>query len=257
MNIIENNLSFGNMTKRSKTERIILHHAAAETCSAEDIHRWHRNNGWAGIGYHFLVRKDGSVYRGRPENMIGAHASGANYNSIGICFEGNYQHEQSMPAAQLNAGAELVANLKAKYGISKVIAHRDVCSTSCPGQYFPFNAIASGIPATAPSQPAQIDARKAFVRQVQSCIGVIVDGIVGPKTRAALPVLSTVRNRRHRVVRVLQSRLRALGYNLGRWGVDGVYGGDTKNAIKAYQRDHGLSDDGVVGRATWNSLLVG
>jgi len=189
--------------------------------------------------------------------MIGAHASGANYNSIGICFEGNYQHEQSMPAAQLNAGAELVANLKAKYGISKVIAHRDVCSTSCPGQYFPFNAVASGTHATAPSQPAQIDARRSFVRQVQRCIGVIADGIVGPKTRAALPVLSTVRNRRHSVVQVVQARLRALGYNLGRWGVDGVYGGDTKNAIKAYQRDHGLSVDGVVGRATWNSLLVG
>ena len=257
MNIIENNLAFGNMTKRSKTERIILHHAAAETCSVEDIHRWHKNNGWAGIGYHFLVRKDGKVYRGRPENMMGAHASGANYNSIGICFEGNYQHEQSMPAAQQNAGAELVTYLKGKYNINKVIAHRDVCSTSCPGQYFPFNAIASGAPTVTPSQPTQIDARRVFVCQMQSCIGVTVDGIVGPKTRAALPILSTVRNRKHSVVRVLQTRLRALGYNLGRYGVDGVYGKDTKDAIKGYQRDHGLSADGVVGKATWNSLLVG
>ena len=66
MNIIETNLSFGSMTKRTKTNRMILHHADATTCSAEDIHRWHKNNGWAGAGYHFLVRKNGKVYRLRP-----------------------------------------------------------------------------------------------------------------------------------------------------------------------------------------------
>lgn len=150
MKIIETNLKFKNsMTNRSATKRIILHHAEASKCTAEDIHRWHLNNGWAGAGYHFLVRKDGSVYRLRPENKVGAHAQGANSNSIGICFEGAYMTE-NMPQAQINAGKELVAYLKNKYGISKVQAHRDVCSTSCPGTNFPFTEIAGAVAVSAP-----------------------------------------------------------------------------------------------------------
>jgi len=89
MEIIETNLQFKEMETRKSTQRIILHHAAAQNCSAEDIHRWHLNNGWSGAGYHFLVRKDGKVYRLRPEDKVGAHAYGSNNNSLGICFEGN------------------------------------------------------------------------------------------------------------------------------------------------------------------------
>ena len=51
----------GSLTKRAATTRIILHHAAAKTCTAQQIHSWHLANGWVGIGYHFFVRKDGSV----------------------------------------------------------------------------------------------------------------------------------------------------------------------------------------------------
>ena len=152
MNIIETNLSFGSMTKRTKTNRMILHHADATTCSAEDIHRWHKNNGWAGAGYHFLVRKNGKVYRLRPEQYVGAHASGSNSDSIGICFEGNFDKEQ-MCTAQINAGKELVAYLKEKYKISKVQRHKDVCSTSCPGASFPFSKITSTAKTTSPQVP--------------------------------------------------------------------------------------------------------
>lgn len=57
MEIIETNLEFKDMSTRKSTERIILHHADAKNCSAEDIHRWHLGNGWSGAGYHFLVKK--------------------------------------------------------------------------------------------------------------------------------------------------------------------------------------------------------
>lgn len=93
MNIVETNLSFSALSKRSKTNRAILHHAEAKTCSAADIHSWHKNNGWAGIGYHFVVHKDGTIERGRPEDTIGAHASNNNSDSIGICFEGDFMTE--------------------------------------------------------------------------------------------------------------------------------------------------------------------
>lgn len=143
MNIIETNLSFGSMSKRKKTSRIIIHHAAASTCDAATIHKWHKNRGWSGAGYHFLVRKSGKVYRLRPEDKVGAHASGNNSDSLGICFEGNFMKE-TMPAAQKSAGKELVAYLKNKYGISKVQRHKDVGSTDCPGKNFPFAEISSG-----------------------------------------------------------------------------------------------------------------
>ena len=83
MNIIETNLKFRTaLTNRNSTNRIIIHHAEASHCTAQDIHQWHLNNGWSGAGYHFLVRKDGTVYRLRPEGKIGAHASGSNSDSI-------------------------------------------------------------------------------------------------------------------------------------------------------------------------------
>lgn len=152
MNIIDTNLDFGSLSKRKSTTRIILHHAAAESCDAATIHQWHLNKGWSGIGYHFVVRKNGSIERGRPEDTVGAHALNNNSDSIGICFEGNFETE-TMPETQKAAGKELVAYLKQKYGISTVQKHKDVTSTTCPGKNFPFDKIVNG-QATAPAQPA-------------------------------------------------------------------------------------------------------
>ena len=96
----------GQLTRRTATRRIILHHAAAVTCTPQQVHQWHLANGWTGIGYHFFVRKDGTVYRGRPEDTVGAHAGNNNYDSLGVCFEGSFDRE-TMPDAQLRAGQEL------------------------------------------------------------------------------------------------------------------------------------------------------
>lgn len=142
MNIIETNLKFSSLSVRSKTNRIIIHNADAKKCSAQDIHRWHKERGWAGIGYHFLVRKDGTIERGRPENTIGAHASGCNSDSIGVCFEGAFMTER-MGQTQINAGRELISYLKNKYGITKIQRHKDVNPTNCPGDNFPFDAVVS------------------------------------------------------------------------------------------------------------------
>lgn len=143
MNIIETNLQFNSLSKRTSTKRAILHHAEAKTCSPQDIHAWHKERGWAGAGYHFLIRKDGKVYRLRPEWAIGAHAIGNNSDSVGICFEGAFNHEM-MGQAQIQAGRDLVAYLKNKYGFEKVQRHKDVGQTDCPGSNFPFAEIVSG-----------------------------------------------------------------------------------------------------------------
>lgn len=143
MNIIETNLKFNSnySTRSGNPEGFVLHHAAANG-SVYDVHNWHLANGWAGIGYHFYVRKDGSVYRGRPEDWIGAHTVGHN-SKIGICAEGNFEIDL-MGAAQRNAIIELLDYLRSKYGNLEVYGHRDLDSTDCPGKNYPFDEIVSG-----------------------------------------------------------------------------------------------------------------
>lgn len=93
--------------------------------------------------------------------------------------------------------------------------------------------------------------RAALTRVAQSVIGVKVDGIYGPKTRAALPVLRA--GSKGTIVRVAQALLVCHGYPAAY--VDGEYGSDTKTAVKSYQRAHKLAKDGVIGVNTWRSLL--
>ena len=73
------------LTQRRETDTIVLHHAAGSG-SVEAVHQSHLALGWAGIAYHYYVRKDGSVWRGRPEWATGGHTSGHNGHTLGICF---------------------------------------------------------------------------------------------------------------------------------------------------------------------------
>lgn len=144
MNIIEKEYSLnGTLQKRSKTDMILLHHAVYNG-DVEGIDRIHKNKGWTCIGYHFYVRKDGSIYRGRKEDTVGAHAYGSNYTSIGICAEGNFETD-TMSVEQKNSIIELVNYLKNKYGVTKVLRHKDVNATACPGKNYPFDEIVNGV----------------------------------------------------------------------------------------------------------------
>ena len=231
MKIIEKTYKWnGGFDYRSATNKIVLHHAAAKSCTADDIHSWHLANGWTGIGYHFFVRKDGSVYRGRPENTVGSHAYGANSDSIGICFEGNYQEEKTMPDAQKQAGKEIVQYIKDKYNISRVMRHKDApgSTSSCPGQYFPFDEIAAG-------NPEKPNTNKEDRIMVETLM--IGNGDSG------------------NAVKSMQGALIAQGYSCGSYGADGICGDKTVEAIRAYQKAKGLSSDGICGPDTWGKLL--
>lgn len=80
---------------RPETEGIVIHHVAIPSgdISSQAIHKAHLKNGWAGIGYHFVIRKDGTIERGRPLSVVGAHAQGDNLHTIGICMAGNFEKE--------------------------------------------------------------------------------------------------------------------------------------------------------------------
>lgn len=193
MKIIETNLKFtGSLSKRLKTDMIILHHAEASKCSVEDIHKWHLEFGWSGFGYHFLVRKDGSIYRGRPENTVGAHCQGRNSTSIGICAEGSYMIE-TMPEVQKKAIIELVNYLKNKYNVSKVYGHREVGSSNCPGTNYPLEQIKKGEVNVVEEKKEQPILLVKATQELLNKIGITddaggklsEDGLYGEKTKEA------------------------------------------------------------------------
>ena len=128
MEIKETKLKFGDMIPRSKVlEYIVIHHTASTAKeTVEQIHNFHiNNNGWAGIGYHFYIRKDGTIYKGRDEKYAGAHCVDYNSISLGICLEGNFETEQPTDS-QLKSLSELLQHLKNKYGNVQIVGHRDL-----------------------------------------------------------------------------------------------------------------------------------
>lgn len=138
MKIIETDLKWAHsLTQRVLTDTIIIHHAAGNG-SVEAVHNAHLAKGWAGIAYHYYIRKDGSVYRGRPEWAVGGHTTNENYHTIGICFEGNFETE-NMGTAQLQAGKELLQDIKSRYPDITIKRHKDFGITACPGKNFPFD----------------------------------------------------------------------------------------------------------------------
>lgn len=124
---------------RPKTDMIVIHHVGIPDgdTSAAAIHRAHLANGWAGIGYHYVIRKNGVIERGRPLAVVGAHAYGENYHTVGINVTGNFDKEVPTDA-QMKSLTELVTALCRIYhidpGPATIVGHRDVNSTDCPGK---------------------------------------------------------------------------------------------------------------------------
>ena len=136
----ETDLDFVELSTRPFTDLIVIHHTGNpydDDLSAEEIHESHQALGWAGIGYHYVIRKDGTIERGRPEWAIGSHAYGENSRSIGIHLCGNFEEAEPTPE-QIESCAYLVGYLCDKYGLicdsDHVKGHRDLMPTACPGE---------------------------------------------------------------------------------------------------------------------------
>lgn len=139
MKVLETNIRFNGLKNRGSTRRAIIHHSASGDVTASTIHSWHLGQKWAGIGYHFVVRANGAVERGRPEYAVGSHSGPAgNSDSIGIVLTGNFETGKPT-AAQLDSLVWLLKNyLFPRYGTMPVIGHKDVMATACPGKNFPW-----------------------------------------------------------------------------------------------------------------------
>jgi len=120
-------------------KRIFLHCSATyegKEYSVETIRKWHLRRGWSDIGYHFVIHLDGEIEIGRPIGVQGAHVSGENKDSIGICYIGGVdaskEAKDTMTVPQEIAFVEIVKSLRLIFGELSIHGHNEFSTKACP-----------------------------------------------------------------------------------------------------------------------------
>lgn len=130
--------------RKSPPQFVVLHHSGSRhgpnaELSVRAIARYHvRTRGWPGIGYHYVVGADGSIFQTNRHETVSYHAGGVNEKSLGVCLLGNFVSGPP-PAAQVAAAVRLLTYLNLP-----VKPHRAVSRTACPGQA--WEAVRAGLP---------------------------------------------------------------------------------------------------------------
>lgn len=113
----------------------VIIHCSDSNLSAHDsievINQWHIQRGFKKVGYHYFVRSDGTIEKGRDENEVGAHVKGHNSNSLGICLHG----KNEFTIAQFKALEILLIDICSRHDLEKkdILSHNDLDgSKSCP-----------------------------------------------------------------------------------------------------------------------------
>ena len=130
-------------SKRTINEIIVHCSATAEGMdyTVADITRWHKARGFTTIGYHYVVYRDGSIHVGRDINMVGAHCTGHNAHSVGVCYIGGCAADGKTPKdtrtdAQKQSLITLLRALRRLYPGATIHGHREFAAKACPS----FNA---------------------------------------------------------------------------------------------------------------------
>lgn len=125
--------------QRSVTEAIFVHCSATKATmdiGVREIRQWHKEQGWLDIGYHFVIRRDGTVEAGREQSAVGSHVKNFNSTSVGVCLVGGIDakgnHEANFTPAQMNALKSLLVALQTLYPGAAIRAHHDVAPKACP-----------------------------------------------------------------------------------------------------------------------------
>lgn len=143
LKMIPANITFSKpLYNRKATNRIVVHHSVSDPMtSAETIHQWHLDKGWSGIGYHYVIRSDGSIQTGRGIDYQGAHTYNYNDDGIGICLSGNFMYSPPTEL-QIQSLVELVRYIKGVYKKELLLQrHKDLNPTACPGDMFPWDKV--------------------------------------------------------------------------------------------------------------------
>ena len=110
---------------------------AGRDIGVSEIDKMHKDRGFTRVGYHYVIRRNGHTEVGRPESAIGAHATGFNKKSIGICLVGRVDKqgrgEANFYPLQLAALRALLVALSQRYPEAQIIGHRDTgAKKDCP-----------------------------------------------------------------------------------------------------------------------------
>lgn len=120
-------------------KEVIIHCTATQEgvpISVERVNQWHQLRGFRCIGYHFLIGINGEVWKGRGVDEIGAHCTGHNQHSIGICYVGgcdkNMKPKDTRTPAQRQSLKKLVDDLLKQYPNATVHGHNEFANKACP-----------------------------------------------------------------------------------------------------------------------------
>ncbi|MFB2531015.1 peptidoglycan-binding protein [Paracoccus sp. p3-h83] len=214
-------------------DRVFLHCSASDNPahdSAAVMDAWHKECGWAGIGYHFFIRKDGTLELGRDLEKTPAAQEGNNTGTIAICLHG--LDEAKFTKAQFDTLRVVCAQIHRAYGGRVTFhGHKEVARKDCP--VFDYAAVLDLEEGRLPDATAD----SAHIPTVSVPVG----GLEVPKSTSAVLSLGSKGN----LVRDLQRSLENLGYFTG--AIDGDFGRRTRDAVMAFQADNHLEADGKFG----------
>ncbi|CAM4187480.1 N-acetylmuramoyl-L-alanine amidase [Nocardiopsis rhodophaea] len=213
-----------NTTTWSRRVEVTVHYSQGPTTQTpRQIQDFHMDsNGWADIGYNFLVDNQGNAYEGRGWLVIGAHAAPRNTEGIGVCFMGRDGDATTAAKRTLRALYD-----DANYRAGRTLAqkgHRDINPTSCPGDDL-YAWVKSGMPVHGDAPPDQAPP--------------------WPGVYLRYPPIT-----RHSSVTTWQARMAYRGWYIT---VDGAYGPKSKHVCVQFQREKRLLVDGIVGPQTWRA----
>lgn len=128
------------LVNKRNIKELIVHCSATpegKDYSVDTIRQWHLQRGFSDIGYHYVIYRDGSIHIGRDESIIGAHCTGHNTNSIGVCYIGGCASDGKTPkdtrtTEQKQSLVKLLKELKTKYPQASIHSHKDFSNKACP-----------------------------------------------------------------------------------------------------------------------------
>lgn len=282
---IANKQNYGGV-RALNTIKYLVYHYTGNDGDTDEGNGKHFHNHIVKASAHYFVDDD-SVTQSVPDNYIAYSVGGkcqsshhplykvcTNSNSISIemcdCFKNG---KVEITDKTLDNAIELGRALMKKYNISldRVIRHYDVNGKACPNcnnflndnAWNAFKNRLNGVPVAVPKADTNTSAPQKsgydeWVARLQSELneqfdkGLKVDGLKGPKTLSAC--VTVKRGAKGNITKLIQERLNSVGFNLS---TDGKFGGGTERAVKVFQKNRGLKQDGIVGTNTWDWLLRG
>ena len=287
---IANRANYGSKRNTSNIKYLVYHYTSNDGDHDEGNANYFHNN-IVKASAHYFVDDDSvtqSVYDDYVAYSVGGKCQSSHHPLYKVCTNSNSISIEmcdttkdgtvSISEATLENAITLGRLLMQKYNIplERVIRHYDVNGKLCPNcndmlndkTWNAFKSRLNGGTGTIPHTNTHVHHETApsthkngyddWVARLQRELnaqfhkGLAVDGLRGPKTLAACPTVR--KGAKGNITRLIQKRLNSVGFNLS---TDGIFGSGTHNAVKVFQKNRDLEQDGIVGRNTWNWLLKG